>query len=116
LDRGFEDLPLAPYLNDTTNFLLNFVGSTFVGGGRSFSYNRGKSNEEVILFPGAGLLGDFIGEVDEVEALVGTRIFETLEPDGCGAVCMSPGEPAVSGAWKRSGCTWGKKYLWNITH
>lgn len=51
LNRGFKNLTLPPYLYDSSQLLLDFVGGAFVGGGRRFGNDWGESDQEVVFLP-----------------------------------------------------------------
>lgn len=92
LNWSFEYLPLSPHLNHTTELLLYLSRSCLVGGGGSFSDDRRKCKEEIILPPSFGLLSDFIGKVDQIESFPSTAILEPLQPQGTSTIRMPPVE------------------------
>ena len=60
-----------------------------VGGGGAFGDDGGEGDDVFVLSAGFGLLGYFVGEVDEVEPAVGGGFFEAGEPDCYDAVGLS---------------------------
>ena len=84
-------MSLPPYFHHTADFGLDILTGGFEGNGGGFSDDWGKCNEIVIFPPYFGLLDDFVGEINQVQSFVGTRVLQSLKPYFSGSVCMSPG-------------------------